>query len=494
MDPLDRFREIWFIDSEFTARPGELYDVVCVCGKELRTAREFTSWRPEKGSKPPFSTGSDVLAVAFTQAEAETCRALGWGVSNWLDLRVEHIAQTTVAAKREERRKAPRSLIDVLRFHGISDLNAAEKDELRKLIIAGNRPAIEAARGRILPYCLGDATALIQLFKKLLPGIANFDQALRRGSYIAFVAGVFHRGIPFDGAAMTWLSRKEVRRALRLRLVSDESLTLGLYEGSTLKQARLAEFVLRHSLSWPKTATGRLSISKRTFEKIAEAHPDFAGIAEIERTLKLLHEFKLASGSDGRCRTPIWPFSTITSRAAPNGSAYPFTTAGWTRCLITPPPGLALAYLDFSSMEFGVAAGLSSCDRMLRDYTEGDPYLGNGIEAGLAPKHATKDTHASLRDRLKPLVLAIQYGGGGRLVAYRLRVDHRAGNRLVDLHHRKYAGYWDWSDRKLYAAFADGVLVAATAGGAWSTREPANSRHAIGSFRRTRRLYFAAPG
>ena len=35
--------------------------------------------------------------------------------------------------------------------------------------------------------------------------------------------------------------------------------------------------------------------------------------------------------SDNRCRTPIWAFSTITARMAPGGSAYPFTTAAWTR-------------------------------------------------------------------------------------------------------------------------------------------------------------------
>ena len=99
-----------------------------------------------------------------------------------------------------------------------------------------------------------------------------------------------------------------------------------------------------------------------------------------------MHEFKLAAGSDDRCRTTIWPFSTITGRMAPNGSSYPFTTAAWTRYLITPAPGTALAYLDFASMEFGVAAGLSRCPAMVADYTHGDPYLGSASPPGWLPQ------------------------------------------------------------------------------------------------------------
>jgi len=173
----------------------------------------------------------------------------------------------------------------------------------------------------------------------------------------------------------------------------------------------------------------------------------------------MLHEFELAAGADDRCRTPIWAFSTITGRMAPNGSAYPFTTPAWTRNLITPHRSTALAYLDFASMEFGVAAGLSHCPAMVADYAHGDPYLGLGIAARLAPPEATTRTHGPFRERLKPMVLAIQYSGGAGLVARRLGIDQRAGTRLVELHHQKYAGYWEWSDRRLYAAFADGRLA-----------------------------------
>jgi len=140
---------------------------------------------------------------------------------------------------------------------------------------------------------------------------------------------------------MSWLGKSDVRQALRLRLVSDKKLTHGLYEGATLKQKRLDEFVVRHGLSWETTSKG-VSTRDELFERLAISHPEFAGLHDIKKTLSMLREFQLATGCDQRCRTPIWAFSTITSRMAPNGSAYPFTTAAWTRNLITPMPGTAL--------------------------------------------------------------------------------------------------------------------------------------------------------
>src|SRR5262249_44729716 len=93
-------------------------------------------------------------------------------------------------------------------------------------------------------------------------------------------------------------------------------------------------------------------------------------------------------------------------------------------------------------------------------YLAADPYLGLGIDTGLAPADATPATHGALRDRLKPIILALQYGGGAGLVARRLGIDRRQAQRLPDRHHQKYAGSWGWSDRRLYRGFGDGRLVA----------------------------------
>ena len=186
------------------------------------------------------------------------------------------------------------------------------------------------------------------------------------------------------------------------------------------------------------------------FEELADNHLEFAGLAEIKKTLGLLHEFHLTCGSDNRCRTPIWAFSTITARMAPDGSAYPFTTAAWTRYPITPTAGTALAYLDFASMEFGVAAGLSRCPQMTRDYAEGDPYVAFGARAGVGEISRT---------RLKPAVLACQYGLAAERASRVLAISRAAAQHFIDLHRRDYARYWSWSDGRLDRAFQDGILT-----------------------------------
>jgi DNA polymerase I-like protein with 3'-5' exonuclease and polymerase domains len=143
--------------------------------------------------------------------------------------------------------------------------------------------------------------------------------------------------------------------------------------------------------------------------------------------------------------------------AAPNGAAFPFTTPAWCRYTIVPGPGRVLAYLDFSGMEFGVAAALSCCDTMLADYAA-EPYLVLPIRLGLMPPDATKATHSVERDRYKPLIIAMQCGGGEELVERRLELSKLNARRFVELHHQRYEDYWEYSDRRLQAAFESGEL------------------------------------
>jgi hypothetical protein len=63
---LDRlpFTEIWAVDFEFGADPGENPEPVCLIAWELRSGRKLRLWRDEFGSLPPYPTGPDVLFVA----------------------------------------------------------------------------------------------------------------------------------------------------------------------------------------------------------------------------------------------------------------------------------------------------------------------------------------------------------------------------------------------------------------------------------------------
>ena len=82
-----------------------------------------------------------------------------------------------------------------------------------------------------------------------------------------------------------------------------------------------------------------------------------------------------------------------------------FSPAVWLRSLIKPEPGMAVAYVDYSSMEFLIAASLSDghcgpVNNMLDMYESGDPYLSFAKSVGAVPQTATKKSHA---DSARPL-------------------------------------------------------------------------------------------
>jgi DNA polymerase I len=461
--PFDRYREIVLGDTEFVSRPGELYHPVCVAFKELRSGRSGSLADYELGDQPPHAHGQDVLFVGFTGAEPEFYHSIGWPFDMaFLDLRVVGIHQTNFAYHKDDprREKLPRSLIQFLRANGIQDGDEGHKDRMRERIMQGP-PYTPEEYEEFKHYCFGDVGLLEQLMNVLLPRIPNFGQALMYGEFVKFTAEIFRRGQPADPWSSNLLKDPGTRRALRLRAVSDTSLSHGLYQGTELTQAQMSEFLARHGIKqWRRTKKGKLGTKRKDFEQLEEQRPvEFKGLADVHRTVKQLHELQLFAGPDGRYRTPLWAFSTITSRAAPDGAAYPFTTPAWCRNTMMPEAGLALLYLDFSSMEFGTAAGLSRDPRMIADYAK-EPYLVLPVLAGLLPPNATKRTHPDERDAYKPMVLAVQYSAGGSLLAERLKLTLAQGRRLVDLHHGRYDGYWEWSDYKLQLAFENGELVA----------------------------------
>jgi hypothetical protein len=460
--PFDRYREIVLGDTEFVSRPGELYHPVICAFKERRSGRSDALADYELGPLPPHARGPDVLFVGFTGAEPEFYHSIGWPFDMaFLDLRVVGIHQTNFAYRRGDpkRVKPPRSLIQFLRANDIKDGDEARKETMRQRIMRGQPYTLEEYEA-FKRYCFDDVLLLERLLEVLLPRIGNFTQALMFGEFVKFTAEIFARGLPADPWSSGMLRDIEMRKALRLRAVSDTNLTHGLYQGTTLTQLQMREFLARHNIKdWRRTESGELGTKHHDFELLETRRPEFRGLADVHKTVKQLHELQLFAGSDGRYRTPLWPFSTITSRAAPNGAAYPFTVPSWCRFTMMAPPGRVLLYLDFSSMEFGVAAGLSRAPMMLADY-EKEPYLVLPILAGQLPRDATKHSHREDRDRYKPMILAVQYGGGGALLARRLGLTGAQGQRIVDLHHDRYEPYWNYSDRKLQHAFEDGELVA----------------------------------
>src|SRR5215208_6402244 len=132
--------------------------------------------------------------------------------------------------------------------------------------------------------------------------------------------------------------------------------------------------------------------------------------------------------------------------------------ARWLRSLIKPAPGMALAYVDFSSQEMGIAAALSGDPALIEAYRSGDVYLSFAKRAGLAPPDATKATHGELRDRCKAVVLGTLYGMGQETLARRIGRPPCEARELLRLHKESYPRFWRWSDDTVASAVLNGRI------------------------------------
>jgi DNA polymerase I-like protein with 3'-5' exonuclease and polymerase domains len=112
--------------------------------------------------------------------------------------------------------------------------------------------------------------------------------------------------------------------------------------------------------------------------------------------------------------------------------------------LIQPEPGRAIAYVDWSQQEFGIAGALSGDLAMMKAYASGDPYLAFGKQAGVVPQQATKESHRRERELFKTCALGVQYGMGARSLAFRIGEPEIVARNLLQLHRETYSTFWKW--------------------------------------------------
>ena len=85
---LRRFKQIWFVDFEFIAKPGEHPDVLCLCALELYSGQSFKLWEDQLGAVPPYRIDDGAVFVCFSaMAECGCHLSLGWPLpKNVIDL------------------------------------------------------------------------------------------------------------------------------------------------------------------------------------------------------------------------------------------------------------------------------------------------------------------------------------------------------------------------------------------------------------------------
>ncbi len=436
---------------EAAARSGERPRPVCMVAKELRSGKVWRVWRDEFGSTPPFPVGPDALFVAFyASAELGCFRALGWQKPvNILDLFVEFRDRTNGLAT-----PAGAGLIGALTYFGLDAITGQEKDRLRLRILQGG-PWSETERREIIEYCASDITALEQLLPAMLPRI-DLPRALLRGRYMAAAAAMEFTGVPIDVPTLMLL--RKCWDHIQDELIRAIDVDYNVFDGRRFRVHRWAQYLAAHGIPWPRLDSGRLDLSDDTFREMARAYPAVAPMRELRSALSEMRLADLAVGHDGRNRTILSAFRSRTGRNQPSNSKFIFGPSVWLRGLIKPPAGTAVAYIDWSQQEFGIAAALSGDSAMLAAYQSGDPYLAFAKQAGAIPRDGTKTTHGPTRELFKQCVLAVQYGMEADSLALRIGQPPVVARDLLRAHRQTYRKFWRWSDAAVDFAMLSGCL------------------------------------
>jgi hypothetical protein len=456
---LEDFETITFADFEFVAKSGNRPEIVCLAWHESSSGTHCL-WHDELGSQPPYRTDDKALFVCFVgNAELGSHLALNWPLpANVIDLSVEFRLLTNGRIT-----PSGKGLFGAATYYLVDAISSKHKDDMRARIMQG-WPFTAEERARISRYATADVNVMIRLLPRMLPEI-EIDRALFRGEFVATLALMEHRGVPIDREIYPQLADQRTWNALRDAMVPAIDAQYHVFERAQdgewhFSMQMFEAYLDREGITgWPRTETGKLITGRKTFESMSKGHPQLESLRQLRHTRDKMRKIKLAvSPLDFRNRTTLWPFQSKSSRTQPKASQWIFSPAVWLRSLIVPEPGTALAYVDWSSMEFMAAAALSRDPVMIAFYQSGDPYLSFAKRVGAVPQDAVKKTHEPVRDLYKQGLLAIQYGIRTEALAGRLGISHIAAHEMLAQHRELFAVYWRWVDDWVAHALDTGMM------------------------------------
>ncbi len=439
--PFPRFEVVTY-DFEFVPVEGGKPNPICLVWHDWESGETHRIWQDDllKMKKPPFDISEKTICCTYYYGAEGSChQALGWEhPTNVLDCFTEFRNRTNNSTK-----KVPcgNSLIGAMIFYGLPTMTGEKKERMRELILGGG-PWTSWEKEAILKYCEADVKALNQLVIAMAPDI-GLDFALYRGAYSACLAEIEDRGIPIDKECFDKI--QNVWPKLLEKLIMEVNKEYGCFGGSVFKQSFFEEYLVHKKIDWPRTVTGRLDLKDDTFKEKAIQYPELEDLRELRSTLSKTRNLKLSVGSDGRNRCMLSAFSSKTGRNQPSNAKFIFGPAKWVRFLIKPEAGMALAYVDYSQQEFGIAAALSGDKAMQEAYQSGDPYITFAKQSGVVPDDATPETHPRERAQFKTCALGTLYGLGPEGMAQKLGQPVETGRQLLRHHKNCYKDFWKWS-------------------------------------------------
>ncbi len=464
-------------DFEFVSVKGGTPVPHTLCAIEVRTGK-IHKYGPSELAQldsPPFPPDHTLIAFA-ADAELSCYLALGWPLpESVIDLRVEHMMFDLNTATVEH---LGANLEGALAHYGMS--HAVEnKTEMQKL--AGLRVP-EAAENieNLKAYCFEDCVATKKLWDVMEAKLD--DSSIYRGRYMMAVARIHERGIPFDVETFNLI--KEHAAALKMIWIRKLDPNHEIFDvKGTFKMNLFTEYLRKRDLlaAWPKTKkTHQPSRDSNDLRDVIASNPDnkeLVKLVELFNTVNLLKNFKLHLDDAGRNRVDFFnAFGTKTGRNAQTG--YIYMQAKWVRSLMKPAPGMAMAYMDWNSMEVGVGAVLSGDEKLIDAYTSGDAHMMLAKQGGMVPPDATKDAktspyscgadcggetckhlpscdqfsdHCDIRSQCKTCNLAAMYGATVTALMKKGLTKEQA-RRALKHHHQVYSVFWEWIEDRIEEA------------------------------------------
>jgi len=448
---------VWGVDFEYHRAglaEGNALRPVCMVACEFTSGKVLKVWQDELHAMPqaPFVVGAGALFVAYNAVAEMACfEALRWQApANVLDLYAEFRNLTNGLAL-----PAGNGLIGALAWFGEPCMEAAQKDAMRDLVLRGG-PWSDEEREQIIAYCAADVVALKRLFHRMECRLIDWPRALLRGRYTLAAAAAEHRGVPIDMDTLAALRASGPE--LRAALIEAVDVDYGVFEDGHFRAAKFAAYLAGQGISWPTLKSGGLALDKVIFREMARAYPQIRPLHQLRETLVSFRELKLAVGDDGRNRSPLFLFTSLTGRNQPSTTGWIFGLPSWLRGLIRPDPGMALAYLDFNQQELAIAAARSGDGAMQAAYNSGDFYLHFAAQAGAVPPGATKATHPVERERFKVCALGVLFGMTEHGLARKLGLSLSEAGQLLLAHRKAYSAFWRWSDGMVDTAMLTGQL------------------------------------
>jgi DNA polymerase-1 len=439
---LVQFADTYAIDFEFHQPPGENPKPLCVAFHLLGSERTEKLWL--EGDQPPvacpFPVDGDTLIVAyFASAEMNCFVALGWPFpKNLIDLYAEFRVLTNGLET-----GLGNGLLAACATLGLGVGSAEEKGEMRELAIGG-RPLTSDEQIALMDYNASDATATAELFEAMRAKL-DLPRALLRGRYVQTVAKIESSGIPVDLHLVTQIVSN--RDKIKGELIRAASAEFGVYENGQFKRRHFMDYCAANSINWPRTASGDPDLRDETFKAMAMKFPAIERLRQTRKALTHLSAFKLPVGTDGRNRTLLSPFASVTGRNQPSSNKSVFGLGAWARGLIKPSADRALAYLDYRQQEIGIAAALSADTAMLNAYHSGDFYVAFATMAGAMKRDLPEADRERIRGLYKQCALGVQYGMGVETLAERLDISRAEATSLIATHKSLFPTYWEWSQR-----------------------------------------------